>query len=122
MAIEIKNFNPVWKFIPPNSPEATPQFYNGTYMFVQCSISTGTQVAVDVSLYDKKPEFITGSDTGSTPIYNDAKLITYLNYGSVITDVENNVLLAAHEYIVSQSSAQNPGVEFNIIDLSGSVV
>lgn len=121
MAIEISNFNPVWTFIQPNLPvlsEPTPQFYNGTYMFIQCAISTGTQITVNASLYDKKPEFITGSDTGSAPIYNDAKILAYLNYGSIVTDVQGNVLLAAHEYIVSQSVIQNPGVDFNIIDLS----
>lgn len=123
MAIEIKNFNPVWKFIQPNLPivsEPTPQFYNGTYMFIQCSIPSGNQITVNASLYDKKPEFITGSDTGSAPIYNDAKILAYLNYGSIPANVEGNVLLTAHEYIVTQSSLQNPGVDFNIVNLSGS--
>lgn len=132
MAIEIKNFNPVWTFTQPNtSPIANliPQFYDGTYMFILCSINNGTSITINANLYDKQPGYITGSlpsgsASGSVPpiIYNGAKYITNLNYGSVDTNVQGNILLAAHEYIISQSSAQNPGVEFNIIDLSGSTV
>lgn len=124
MAIEIKNFNPVWKYIQPTvvpALSATPQYYDGTYMFVQCSIPSGNQITVNASLYDKKPEFIPGPDTGSAPVYNDAKILAYLNYGNVTADVEGNVLLTAHEYIVSHSLSNNPGVEFNIINLSGSI-
>ena len=132
MAIEIKNFNPVWTFTQPNSSTLStpvPQFYDGTYMFILCSINNGNSISINANLYDKQPGYITGSlpsgsDSGSIPpiVYNGAKIITVLNYGSVDTNIQGNILLAAHEYIISQSSAQNPGVEFNIIDLSGSVV
>ena len=40
MAISITNFNPVWEFIQPNfgpmMGTPIPQFYDGTYMFLQC--------------------------------------------------------------------------------------
>lgn len=132
MAIQVTNFNPVWSFTQPDiSPISTPipQFYDGTYMFILCSINNGNSISITANLYDKQPGYITGSlpsgsASGSVPpiVYNGAKYITDLNYGSIDTNVQGNILLAAHEYIVSQSSAQNPGVEFNIIDLSGSVV
>ncbi len=132
MAIEIKNFNPVWTFIQPSTfplSDPLPQFYDGAYMFVLCAINSGTMVSVTANLYDKQPGYITGSlpsgsDSGSEPpiIYNGARMITNLNYGSIQTDVQGNILLAAHEYIVSQSIATNPTVDFTIIDLSGSLI
>ena len=124
MAIEISNFNHVWTFIQPNpliSSDPIPQFYNGTYMFVQCAISAKDQISINANIYDKKPGFITSSDTGSAPVYNGAKIITTLNYGSIPANVENNVLLTAHEYVVSHLITQNPGVDFNIVNLSGSI-
>ena len=130
MAIEISNFNPVWTFNPTSMfpfSTITPQFYDGPYMFVLCSINNGNSISVTANLYDKKPEYITGSlpsgsESGSQPpvFYNNAKVITTLNYGTINTDVQGNILLAGHEYIVTQSILNNPGVEFNIIDLSGS--
>ena len=120
MAIEIKNFNPVWEFVQPNfSPmmgNPIPQYYDGAYMFLQCSINNGTSISVSANLWDKKPEWTPG-ESGSTD-YNGARTITNLNFGTVNTDVEGNVLLAAHNYVVSSSLSNNPGVEFNIIDLS----
>ena len=128
MAIEIKNFNPVWTFTQPNtSPIANliPQFYDGTYMFILCSINNGNSISITANLYDKQPGYITGSlpsgsESGSVPpiIYNGAKMITNLNYGNIQTDVQGNILLAAHEYIVSQSLLSNPSASFEIIDLS----
>lgn len=124
MAISITNFNPVWEFIQPNfgpmMGTPIPQFYDGTYMFLQCSINSGTSVSVNVSLYDKKPEYTPG-ESGSV-VYNNARVITNLNYGSFNTDVQGNVLLAATDYVVSCSVVANPGVDFTIIDLSGSVI
>ena len=132
MAIEISNFNPVWTFNSGNYfPFSTPvpQFYDGTYLFVLCSINSGNAVSVTANLYDKKPGYITGSlpsgsASGSEPpiIYNNAKLIANLSYGTIETNVQGNILLAAHEYIVSQSLISNPTVDFTIVDLSGSLV
>lgn len=120
MAIEITNFNPVWEFVQPNfgpmMGNPIPQFYDGTYMFLQCSINNGTSINVSANLWDKKPEWTPG-ESGSV-IYNGARTITNLNYGSVDTDVEGNVLLAAHNFVVSSSIPNNPGVDFTIIDLS----
>jgi hypothetical protein len=131
MAIEISNFNPVWTFVNSNTAPISnviPQFYDGTYLFVLCSINNGTSVSVTANLYDKKPGYITGSlpsgsASGSQPpiVYNGAVTIANLNYGSIETDVQGNILLAGHEYIVSQSLIQNPTVDFTIIDLSGSI-
>jgi hypothetical protein len=124
MAIEISNFNPVWTFVNPNIAPISniiPQFYDGTYLFVLCSINNGTSVSVTANLYDKKPGYISGSESGSAPIYNGAQMIAMLNYGSIETDVQGNILLAGHEYIVSQSLVQNPTVDFTIVDLSGSI-
>lgn len=124
MAIEITNFNPVWEFITPNTitlgGTPIPQFYDGTYMFLQCAINTGTSVYVSANLYDKKPEWIT-NDSGSL-VYNGARVITNLNYGSFDTDVQGDILLASTNYVVSCSSTINPGVNFTILDLSGSVL
>lgn len=132
MAIQISNFSPVWTFNQPNSfpmSNPVPQFYDGKYMFVLCSINNGTSISINANLYDKQPGYITGSlpsgsESGSVPpiIYNGAKMITNLNYGSIETDVQGNILLAAHEYIISQSLASNPNVSFEIIDLSGSLL
>jgi hypothetical protein len=118
MAIQVSNFGEVWKYSQPqwgpiggNSPI---QFYNGTYLFVNCSIISGTQISINANMWDKKPETISGS-------YNNAKMISNLQFGNIDTDVEGNILLAAHNAIVSQSSANNPGVDFEITNLSGSV-
>ena len=131
MAIEISNFNPVWKYTYSQNPvlsNSPAQFYDGTYLFVLCSINNGTSVSVTANLYDKKPGYITGSlpsgsISGSQPpiVYNGAQMIAMLNYGSIETDVQGNILLAGHEYIVSQSLIQNPTVDFTIVDLSGSI-
>jgi hypothetical protein len=48
-------------------------------------------------------------------------MIANLNYGSIETDVQGNILLAGHEYIISQSLIQNPTVDFTIVDLSSSI-
>ena len=120
MAIEIKNFNPVWVFNP--SSANSPQFYNGTYLFVQCAITTKNSITVNALLYDKAPQFITGSDTGSAPIYNNAQILTNLTFGSIVTDVQDNILLTASEYISSSLSTMNPGVDFIITNLSSSLV
>lgn len=124
MAIEISNFNPVWKYIYPQTPilsNSVSQFYDGTYLFVLCSINNGTSISVTANLYDKKPGYISGSESGSAPVYNGAVMIANLNYGSIETDVQGNILLAGHEYIVSQSLIQNPTVDFTIVDLSDSI-
>jgi hypothetical protein len=114
MAIQISNFSPVWTYIQPswgpiNNP--TPQYYNGTYMFITCAINSGTSVSTAATLYSENP--VSSSN---------AQVITNLNFGNFDTDVQGDVLLASHNYIISQSISNNPGVDFTIISLSGSVI
>lgn len=114
MAIEITNFNPVWKYIQPTwgpFSNLTPQYYNGTYMFITCAINSGTSVSTSATLYSENP--VSSSN---------AQIITNLNFGNFDTNVQGDILLASHNYIVSQSLTNNPGVDFNIISLSGSLV
>lgn len=127
MAIQISNFNPVWKYNENENIPVNPsvQYYDATYMFVQCNIVGSNTVNIIVELWDKKPittiEVINEFETRVT-YDNGAQKINNLNFGVIETNVEGNILLAAHEAIVTKLSELNPTTTFNIIDLLDSVV
>jgi hypothetical protein len=127
MAIQISNFNPVWKYNENENIPVNPlvQYYDATYMFVQCNIVGSNTVNIIAELWDKKPittiEVINEFETRVT-YDNGAQKINNLNFGVIETNVEGNILLASHEAIVTKLSGLNPTAAFNIIDLLGSVV
>lgn len=127
MAIQISNFNPVWKYNENENIPVNPliQYYDATYMFIQCNIFGSNTVNIIAELWDKKPittiEVINENETIVT-YDNGAQRINYLNFGIIETDVEGNVLLAAHNAIISQLTPSNPTVTFEIVGLSGSVI
>lgn len=121
MAIQISNFEVVWKYyqktnFPALSQEQTPKYYDGTYIFVTCSIESSKHIRITATLYDKKPE-ITMVEGSDTPIHNNARVIDSLYIDNMETDVEGNILLMAHEYLVSYLTEINPKVKFEIVGL-----
>jgi hypothetical protein len=127
MAIQISNFNPVWKYNENENIPVNPlvQYYDATYMFIQCNIVGTNIVNIIAELWDKKPittiEVINEFETRVT-YDNGAQKINNLNFGVIETNVEGNILLASHEAVVTKLSEINPTVTFNIIDLLGSVI
>lgn len=133
MAIQISNFNPVWKY---NSNQSIitsgsiDQYYNGTYLYLQCAINNGTSVEVNIEIWNFKPAYYPSYDSSVVitpenyvaPAYTGSILINAVNFGTVETDVQGNVLLASHDAVVAKLSELNPSVTFEIVDLSGSVV
>lgn len=121
MAIQVTNFNPVWKYnedpLIPNNPRT--QFYNGTYLFIQYEVYNTDSVNIKAELWDKKPIIETEIVDGEPVLIysNGAQKINNLNFGSIVTNIEGNVLLASHNTIVEKLSSINPGVLFSIIDI-----
>jgi hypothetical protein len=131
MAIQISNFNPVWKYN--NNQSATDsiaQYYDGTYLYLQCAINNGTSVDVNIEIWNFKPAYypyydpsvIITPENYVSPAYTGSICINNVNFGNIETDVQGNVLLASHEAVVAKLSELNPSVTFDIVDLSGSVV
>jgi hypothetical protein len=128
MAIQISNFNPVWKY---NSNQSTTtsdsiaQYYDGAYLYLQCAINNGTSVEVDIEIWNFKPAYYPSYDplviitpeNHVSASYTGSILINNVNFGTVETNVQGNVLLASHDAVVAKLSELNPSVTFEIIDL-----
>ena len=133
MAIQISNFNPVWKYNDNQSTvtsDSIAQYYDGTYLYLQCAINNGVSVDVNIEIWNFKPAYYPYIDPSVVitpenyipPAYTGSILINTVKFGNIETDVQGNILLASHDAVVTKLSELNPSVTFEIVDLSGPVI
>ena len=106
MAIQVTNFNPVWKYehIRHEAP-AQLEYSDGSYIFINCETANKTSVTIKATIYNQDPT-ITGT-----------KLRGRITYDFIPMNVEGNLLGLAHDYVIAQLTALNPGVIFTKINL-----
>jgi type IV secretory pathway component VirB8 len=106
MAIQVTNFNPVWKY--ENIKNETPaqvEYSDGSYIFINCETANKTSVTIKATIYNQDPS-ITGT-----------KLRGRMNYEFIPMNVEGNLLGLAHDYILTQLTTLNPGVTFTKVSI-----
>ena len=106
MAIQVTNFNPVWKY--ENVRNETPtqaEYSDGSYIFINCETANKTSVTIKATIYNQDPT-ITGT-----------KLRGRMTYEFIPMNVEGNLLGLAHDYIIAQLTTLNPGVTFTKVGL-----
>jgi len=106
MAIQVTNFNPVWKY--ENVRHETPsqvEYSDGSYIFINCETADKTSVTIKATIYNQDP-FITGT-----------KLRGQMRFEFIPMNVEGNLLGLAHDYILNQLTTLNPGVTFTKVGI-----
>jgi hypothetical protein len=106
MAIQVTNFNPVWKY--KNVRHETPsqvEYSDGSYIFINCETADKTSVTIKANIYNQDP---------STP---GRLLRGQMRYEFIPMNVEGNLLGLAHDYILTQLTTLNPGVTFTKISI-----
>jgi hypothetical protein len=101
MAIEINNFNPVWKY----ENNSSTEYSDGVYMFINCETVNKTSINIKAAIYNQNPSII------------GTKLRGYIVYDLVPINVEGNLLGLSHDYIITQLTTLNPGVTFTKVGL-----
>jgi type IV secretory pathway component VirB8 len=107
MAIQVTNFNPVWKYEnvkPETSNQA--EYSDGSYIFINCETVNKTLVTIRATIYNQDPS-ITGT-----------KLRGHMCYEFITMNVEGNLLGLAHDYIIAQLTTLNPGVTFTKVSIA----
>jgi|688.fasta_scaffold980490_1 hypothetical protein len=106
MAIQVTNFNPVWKYENVrNENLAQVEYTDGSYIFINCETINRTSVTINTIVYDKNSSI------------TDAKLRGRITYEFVPMNVEGNLLGLAHDYVIAQLTTLNPGVTFTKVSL-----
>jgi hypothetical protein len=101
MAIQVTNFNPVWKY----ENNSSINYSDGTFIFVNCETVNKNSINIRATIYNQDPS-ISGT-----------KLRGQLNYSLIPMNVEDNLLLVAHDYLITQLTALNPDVTFTKVNL-----
>jgi hypothetical protein len=106
MAIQVTNFNPVWKYENVrNETPAQTDYSDGSYIFINCETANKTSVNIKATIYNQDMS-ITGT-----------KLRGQMRYEFIPMNVEGNLLGLAHDYIITQLTTLNPGVTFTKVGL-----
>ena len=101
MAIQVTNFNPVWKY-----ETSSVEYSDGSYIFINCETANKTSVTIKATIYNQNPS-ITGT-----------KVRGRMNYEFITMNVEGNLLGLAHDYIITQLTTLNPGVTFTKVSIA----
>jgi hypothetical protein len=101
MAIQVTNFNPVWKY----ENNSSTEYSDGVYIFINCETVNKTSINIKATIYNQDPS-ISGRLLRGCVVYN-----------LVPINVEGNLLGLAHDYIITQLTTLNPGVIFTKVGL-----
>jgi len=101
MAIQVTNFNPVWKY----ENNSSAEYSDGVYIFINCETVNKTSINIRATIYNQDP---TTSGT---------KLRGRMTYEFITMNVEGNLLGLAHDYVIAQLTTLNPGVTFTKVGL-----
>jgi hypothetical protein len=101
MAIQVTNFNPVWKY----ENNSSVEYSDGVYIFINCETVNKTSINIKATIYNQDPS-IPGRLLRGRVVYD-----------LVPINVEGNLLGLAHDYIITQLTTLNPGVTFTKIGI-----